>query len=73
MAINNIVFDFGGVLLDLDVNRTYEALRQVMALREMATTFTNSIVIFLILLKWVTPSLKISFGSFKTRVSGFHL
>ena len=46
MAINNIVFDFGGVLLDLDVNRTYEALRQVMALREMATTFTNSIVIF---------------------------
>ncbi|HRD06451.1 MAG: HAD family phosphatase [Saprospiraceae bacterium] len=30
MAINNIVFDFGGVLLDLDVNRTYEALRQVM-------------------------------------------
>ena len=30
MAIKNIVFDFGGVLLDLDVNRTYEALRQVM-------------------------------------------
>ena len=34
----------------------------------MPPHFTNSIVIFLILLKWVTPSLKISFGSFKTRV-----
>lgn len=30
MVIKNIVFDFGGVLLDLDVNRTFEALRQVM-------------------------------------------
>lgn len=29
-TVKNIVFDFGGVLLDLDVNRTYDALKQVM-------------------------------------------
>ena len=29
-AVKNIVFDFGGVLLDLDVNRSFTALKEVM-------------------------------------------